>query len=60
VIVAQQTHAVQATLNLMAIAFIITRLVYVGCYFADLAVLRTLVWTAGFLLTIAIFLLGAF
>ena len=60
VIVAHQIHANQAWLNALAVGYIAARIAYIVCYFTDLASLRTLVWTLGFGLNIAIFLLGAF
>lgn len=45
---------------LIAALFIVARSGYVACYLADLAMSRTLVWSAGLGLSIAIFLLGTF
>lgn len=42
-------------LDALALAWLALRLVYVGVYLANLASLRSLVWAAAFLLTIAIF-----
>ena len=60
VIIAHQLHAHQGWLKAIAAVFILTRIGYVACYLMDLATLRTLVWTAGFGLNVAIFLLGVF
>ncbi len=48
------------TLDNLSIAFVLSRLVYIGLYLADLATLRSLVWTIGFGIVIAIFLLPIF
>lgn len=42
-------------INLLAIAFIVARLLYTACYFANWAVPRTLMWLAGYGLTITLF-----
>lgn len=60
VIIAHQLHAHQGWLNAFAALFIAARIGYVACYLADLATLRTLVWSLGLALSIAIFLLGTF
>ncbi len=58
VIIAHQLHAHQGWLNALAALFIVARISYVACYLADFATPRTLVWSAGFGLNLAIFLLG--
>jgi len=55
VLLAQQTHADQARIDLLAMAFISIRVAYVACYLANLATLRTIVWGAGGLACIALF-----
>lgn len=60
VIIAHQLNAHQGWLNSLAALFIVARIGYVACYLMDLATLRTLAWTAGFGLNVAIFLLGVF
>jgi uncharacterized MAPEG superfamily protein len=60
VIIAQQLHAHQGWLDAFAALFILARIGYVTCYLMDLATLRSLVWTVGIGLTVAIFLLGVF
>jgi uncharacterized MAPEG superfamily protein len=39
----------------LALAFVAVRLAYTAVYIADLATLRSLVWTVGWLLTLALF-----
>ncbi|AST31427.2 MAPEG family protein [Ralstonia solanacearum] len=46
--------------NALAAAFIAVRVLYTVCYLADWASVRSLVWTAGFGLTIALFVQPAF
>lgn len=44
-----------ALLDTLALAWVALRLVYTGAYLGNLASLRSLVWIAGFFLTIVIF-----
>lgn len=60
VIVAQMAGAAQATVDQLAIAFVAIRLGYLVCYLADWATLRSLVWTAGYICTIALFVAPTF
>jgi len=59
VLVAEQLSAPQATIDQLAIAFVVLRVVYGLCYLANLATLRSLVWTAAMTCTIALFIIGA-
>lgn len=54
VILAQQAHADQGRIDSLALAFIAVRIAYVAVYLMNLGTLRTLVWTAGLALSIAI------
>ncbi len=47
VVLAQQAHADQARIDLLAMSFIGLRLVYIALYLANIDALRTLVWIAG-------------
>ncbi len=60
VIASAQLGGSISTINTLAGLFILCRIVYAGCYIANIATLRSLVWFAGLLLTIAIFVLPAF
>jgi uncharacterized MAPEG superfamily protein len=60
VVVAWVGHANEHTLTLLAVAWVVLRLVYIGMYIANLAALRTLVWTTGLGVTVALFLLPVF
>lgn len=52
-------HAQQATLDLLAVMYIATRLLYIACYLADWATLRSLVWIAGAALIVSFFIVSA-
>jgi uncharacterized MAPEG superfamily protein len=39
----------------LAVLFVLLRLIYVGCYWADRATPRSLAWMAAFLTTVALF-----
>lgn len=56
---AHLAHAPQPMVDLLALLFIGVRVIYVGCYLADAASLRSLVWFAGLGLSIALFVAGA-
>jgi uncharacterized MAPEG superfamily protein len=43
------------SVNQMAVGFVVARLAYIFAYVANWAMVRTLVWLVGFLLTISIF-----
>ena len=58
VIIAHQLGAQQATLDLLACAFIVLRLCYIGLYVADLPTARSVAWGLALLANIAILLLG--
>ncbi|MEO8101741.1 MAG: MAPEG family protein [Betaproteobacteria bacterium] len=59
VMVAAFCKAPQASVDGIAIAFVVTRLAYIACYVNNLATLRSLVWMAGFGLSIASFFVAA-
>lgn len=54
VILAQQAHADQARIDMLALTFIAIRIAYVAVYLMNIGALRTLVWTAGLITSIAI------
>jgi len=47
-------------INLLAVAFIVARVLYTICYLADWAALRSLMWFGGYGLCIALFVQPAF
>ena len=60
VIIAAFCKAPQTIVDGLAVAFILTRIVYVWCYVTDRATARSLVWMVGLALTIALFFIAAF
>ena len=59
VLVAEQLHAPQATINLLAMAFVALRVLYGVCYLADWASARSVVWALGLACTVGLFVIGA-
>lgn len=59
VLTAHLAGAPQGSVDALALAFIVARLLYVACYLADRATLRSLVWLVGLGLSIALFVIGA-
>jgi uncharacterized MAPEG superfamily protein len=58
VVLAQQAHADQGHIDTLAMIFIGLRLIYVATYLANMSNLRSLVWTAGVAVNIAILLMS--
>jgi uncharacterized MAPEG superfamily protein len=56
VIIAHQAGVAQSTIDTLAVAFIVFRLIYGAIYIANLATLRSLVWTAGFACVVGLFI----
>ena len=56
VLVAHVLGARAGLIDTLAVAFVVSRVVYVACYLADLASLRSAVWMVGFALTLGLFL----
>jgi uncharacterized MAPEG superfamily protein len=59
VLAAQQLHAPQARVDLLAMVFVAARVGYFMTYLADLHVLRSVVWFVGIASALAIFLAGS-
>lgn len=55
VCVAHIADAPQDRVDAIAIAFIVARLLYIACYIANRATLRSLVWAIGFFLSLALY-----
>jgi uncharacterized MAPEG superfamily protein len=55
VILAEMRAVPQATVNALAVAFIMARVVYVLLYLSDRPTLRSVVWSVGMLCNLAIF-----
>jgi uncharacterized MAPEG superfamily protein len=58
VLVAHQLQAPQAWVDGLAVGFIVARLAYIAVYLADYAALRSLIWFAGVLCSVALFFSG--
>ncbi|NER60888.1 hypothetical protein G3435_14705 [Pseudomonas sp. MAFF212428] len=52
-------NAEQVTQDVLAVLYITSRLLYIICYLADWAVLRSLVWFAGIGLIVSLFVVSA-
>ena len=59
VLIATYNQAPQATVDGLALAFIVARLAYIACYVGNLATLRSLVWMAALGVNIALFVVAA-
>ena len=58
VIIAHQTGAVQARLDILAVLFVTLRIIYAAMYVADLPTVRSAIWTLAFLVNIGILFSG--
>ena len=58
VLIAQRLAASQATVDGLAIAFVLLRVGYVGAYLADRASLRSLLWVLALGCSVALFFVG--
>jgi uncharacterized MAPEG superfamily protein len=56
VLLAEMRGVPQGTVNGLAVAFLVARVVYVLMYLGDRPTLRSVVWSAGFACNLAIFL----
>ncbi|MEB0040331.1 MULTISPECIES: MAPEG family protein [unclassified Pseudomonas] len=52
-------HAQMVTINVLAVLFITSRLLYIICYLADWAPLRSLFWAIGMGIVAALFFISA-
>lgn len=60
VILAEMRSAPQGTVNALAVAFVVARIVYVVLYLTGRPTLRSVVWSVAFLCNLAIFFLPVF
>lgn len=58
VVIAHQLGAAQARLDILAFIYIVLRLLFIMMYVANLANIRSVVWTLGLLVNIAILFAG--
>jgi uncharacterized MAPEG superfamily protein len=56
VLVAHLSGSSTGLVDLLAVVFVVSRVFYVAFYLADLAALRSTVWSVGWLVTLALFL----
>ena len=59
-LVAQAGGARPALVDALALAFVALRVAYIACYLADRDLLRSLTWTGGLAVTIALYASTAF
>ncbi len=55
VVIAVAQHVPIATINLLAVVFIVARALYIACYVGDLPALRSLVWGVGFAASVGLY-----
>ena len=58
VLVALQLGAPQARLDVLAFVFVVMRIIYILMYVADLATIRSIVWTLAFATNVGILFIG--
>ena len=58
VIIAHQLGAAQTPLDMLCLAFVLLRVLYIAMYVGDLPTARSLIWSAGFAANLGIFFLG--
>ena len=58
VLVAQQAGVAAATVNALALAFVVLRVAYIALYVADRAAARSIVWMLGLGVCVALFVLA--
>ena len=58
VVIAHQLGAAQSRLDMLAVAYVLLRAIYLGLYIKGMASARSGVWTLAFLVNIAIFFLA--
>lgn len=58
VLVAERLDASQATVNGLAVAFVLLRVGFIGAYLADRANLRSVLWLLALICSLALFFVG--
>jgi uncharacterized MAPEG superfamily protein len=58
VVIAHQLGALQSRLDVLAVVFVVLRIIYVMMYVAGMAKMRSGIWTVALLVNIAILFLG--
>jgi uncharacterized MAPEG superfamily protein len=59
VLVAHFAGAEQASVDLLAVGFVVSRVLYSICYLMNWASLRSLIWMAGLLFIVSLFVISA-
>ncbi|MCS5588164.1 MAG: MAPEG family protein [Porticoccaceae bacterium] len=59
VIIAHMVGVEQSHIDLLAVTFVISRILYEGCYIRNLATLRSAVWFIGLLCIVGLFAISA-
>ena len=59
VVIAVLQHVPVATIDLLAVVFVVARIAYIVCYVADQPTARSLVYAAGFLACVALYVFAA-
>jgi uncharacterized MAPEG superfamily protein len=59
VLVAHFAGAEQATVDLLAVGFVVSRVLYSICYLMNWASLRSLIWMVGLLFIVSLFVISA-
>lgn len=59
ILVAEQLAAAQGTIDALAIAYIVMRIIYTGLYLSNKATLRSVSWFISYLIVIALFCVAA-
>jgi uncharacterized MAPEG superfamily protein len=59
VLLAEMRGAPQGTLNVLAVAFLLARVIYVACYLGNRPTWRSAIWALAFACNLAIFFLPA-
>jgi uncharacterized MAPEG superfamily protein len=55
VIIAQISHAPQSRIDLLALGFVLARIIYLICYVANWATARSIVWLLGMICVVSLF-----
>lgn len=58
VLVAQRLNASQATVDALAVAFVLLRVGFIGAYLADRANVRSVLWSLALVCSVALFFVG--
>ena len=58
VVIAHLAGASQNIVDILAVVYVISRVIYIFCYIKDLATARSLVWAVGFFSIIALFVVS--